>query len=281
MPSFTYNASAIGIGGLLNRGGTPVVVPSLASVALAPTGGEGGSTVYSYNQDGISFNRAQTTVSGTTSPDGKVHTTYTDVVITNLTVFDRLHVDFLRASVQSVSDMNVTPGTALTTAIATIEPRFTFTAEIVGMFVDDQEVIPTLGLTYLNGNPTYGMLGNELLASMPMYRNRFGWTPTEESELALARANNQPIRCSMLETTRLPQVKGFKLTVPKLGHVHLGEVIVKPGRRRINFLRLDVDRNDAFSAVSNLVGRTDAAGGTEVGTLTIASIEGNGSPSWP
>ncbi|MEA2464440.1 MAG: hypothetical protein QOJ98_2187, partial [Acidobacteriota bacterium] len=50
---YTFNASALGVGGFYDRDGRRFTIPSLASVALAPTGGEGTATVQDHNQHGI------------------------------------------------------------------------------------------------------------------------------------------------------------------------------------------------------------------------------------
>jgi hypothetical protein len=79
--------------------------------------------------------------------------------------------------------------------------------------------------------------------------------------------------------------RGAALIVPHVGVAHLAEFIFKPGRRRVNLLRLDIndsDRQFAFSA--NAAPSTEAAdrrprGGG--GFLAVGSVEGNGSPPIP
>jgi len=60
---YVFNASAIGLGGILTSPKRKII-PSLASVALAPTGGEGSSVVENYDEGGIAFDKAQSTVWG-------------------------------------------------------------------------------------------------------------------------------------------------------------------------------------------------------------------------
>src|SRR5436309_13821209 len=77
---YVFNASAIGLGGVLTSPKRKVI-PSLASVALAPTGGEGSSIVTNYDDgDGISFDRAETRVWGS-SHSGNIYATRADVMV--------------------------------------------------------------------------------------------------------------------------------------------------------------------------------------------------------
>ena len=101
---FTFNASALGIGGVLQYPDRTIVVPSLASVALPPTGGEGSSLVENYCRDGISFTRAETRVTGYPVGGGPTHTTVCDILITNLNVFDTLKVAMMTATLTSTHD---------------------------------------------------------------------------------------------------------------------------------------------------------------------------------
>lgn len=97
--SFIYNASAVALGGSLVLP-SHTIIPSQASVALAPTGGEGRETVRDYNYNGIiTFDEASVYVTG--SQDGDVHNTLSTVSIKNLNVLNVLHVDLLFGSITS------------------------------------------------------------------------------------------------------------------------------------------------------------------------------------
>jgi len=101
---YVFNASAIGLGGVLT---TPrrKVIPSLASVHLAPTGGEGSAIVTNYDEgDGITFDRAETRVWGS-SHSGNIYATRADVMVNNLDVFHQLQVESMWASVTSIREV--------------------------------------------------------------------------------------------------------------------------------------------------------------------------------
>src|SRR5690242_3453506 len=102
---FTYNASAVGAGGVIKKlDGRNVIIPSLASVALSPTGGEGVSTRRDYTSEALSFSYAETRVFGREVAKD-VFTTQTDVYITNLNVLDVLSIALLRATVTSTRSL--------------------------------------------------------------------------------------------------------------------------------------------------------------------------------
>jgi hypothetical protein len=97
--SFAYNASALALGGNIILP-SPTIIPSQASVALAPTGGEGRQTVRNFDYNGIiTFDEASVYVTG--SRDGDVYNTLATVSIRNLNVLNVLHADFLVASITS------------------------------------------------------------------------------------------------------------------------------------------------------------------------------------
>src|SRR3954447_11786237 len=101
---YVFNASAIGLGGVLTSPKRKVI-PSLASVALAPTGGEGVSIVTNYDDgDGILFDRAETHAWGS-SHSGNIFATRADVVVNNLDIFEQLQVESMWASVTSIREV--------------------------------------------------------------------------------------------------------------------------------------------------------------------------------
>src|SRR5688500_8108920 len=97
---FTYNASALGAGGVIRRNGVETIIPSIASVALAPTGGGGEAVVNDYHSEALSFKVARTQVSG--SKSGNTHTTQTYVYMEDLEVFGKLSIGKLLGVVTSI-----------------------------------------------------------------------------------------------------------------------------------------------------------------------------------
>ncbi|HEY0370734.1 MAG TPA: hypothetical protein VGD79_01960, partial [Thermoanaerobaculia bacterium] len=100
---FAYNASALGAGGVIERGPATYTIPSLASVALTPTGGEGRSVVSNYVSEELSFSHAETRVSGRQSGDRKDprFTTWTYVLLKDVNIFDRVTIGEMGSTVTS------------------------------------------------------------------------------------------------------------------------------------------------------------------------------------
>jgi hypothetical protein len=289
---YTFNASAIALGGVVNNP-SRTVIPSLASVALAPTGGLGTTVVTSYNRDGVMFDTAYSSVRGEMIAED-VYSTVAEVAIDNLTVFDTLHVDALRATVRSRRDLN-----------AGDDAEITFHAEYSGLFVDGFEIAPELDLELFEKSPTYQQFLDEVTEDIPgygkqakdLYRERFEWkdgdVPSPKDLTA------KPLRASVAK----PQwpFRGYKLSIPKFGKIRLGEVLLKPGRRRLSLLQIDFNKKEGFPifnrADGGSTGETEqlqqqiqsfALGSDSTsnrvpdsGTMSIASVEGNGTPIWP
>jgi hypothetical protein len=293
--SFTYhyNASALGLGGILKQpNGAVTMIPSLASVALAPTGGEGLSEISNYDKDGISFSNARGCVVGSDS-EYRTFTTRSDVSITDLSLFGRLEVALLQTTISSTRD--VLYDGDIESVYDPDNTRFSMHAKIRGLTIDGVEVVPEFDLDLFECS-TYeqftSRIGGE---SVGAYARQFG---VERSTLETVLASNaQPIRASFVSalqhepTDRFGPCRGFRLPVRNFGDVYFGELVLKPGRRRVNLLRIEFDSALALDDESAL-----AASGTRYayagnlfmestspagGSMTLGSQDSNGSPSWP
>lgn len=278
---YTFNASAIALGGVVNNP-SRTMIPSLASIALAPTGGLGTTVVTSYNRDGVKFDTAYSSVRGEMIAED-VYSTVAEVAIDNLTIFDALHADALRATVRSRRD--------LTTGD---DAEITFQAEYSGLFVHGSEIAPELDLQLFEKSPTYAKFLDEVTEVGPdghkkakeSYRTRFEWQDGDviPSPQDLA---PKPLRASVAKP-QLPYCPGYKLSVPKFGKIRLGEVVLKPGRRRLSLLQIDFNKDEGNTGQIQMQPLALMAGGGSTshtfpnsGTMTIASVEGNGTPIWP
>lgn len=292
--TYHYNASALGLGGVLKHpNGATTIIPSLASVALAPTGGEGFSEISNYDRDGVSFSSAHSRVTGYESAGSGTFTTSSDVYITNLNLFGRVKAAILQTSISSTRDVVET--SEISEQFNPDTARFSMHSMIRGLTIDDVEVIPELDLelcecrTYEQFTTRIG--GN----SVGTYAQQFGIEQTQLEQVLTAGA--QPIRASFVRdlhhapTDKFGPRKGFKLPVKNFGNVHFGELIVKPGRRRVNLLRIEFDAALAtMDNVQRLIGADDLDGTADAtssalgfggGSMTVMSQDSNGVPSWP
>lgn len=271
--TYDYNASALAFGGVLkNADGTTTTIPSLASVHLAPTGGRGTAEVSDYSKYGVSFSTARSTVFGVESGN-RTFTTGSDVFITDLNLFGRIQAAILQTNVTSTREVS-----AGSTNFDPDGSHFTVHAMIRGLVIDGVEVIQELDLT-LTGAPTYQEFADKI---------RIGATTTEETALDVLTANVQPIRGSFIgeplyrPTNEGVPRRGVSLPVPNLGKVHLGELVVKPGQRRVNLLRIEFGPpEEENNGNESLFALSDPSIAPIGGSATILSLMNNGAPSWP
>jgi hypothetical protein len=275
--TYHYHASALGLGGVLNDDrGVTTIVPSLASVALADSGGEGFLEITNYDKDGISFSHASCRVIGYDSAQ-QTFTTSSDVYITNLNLFGRVKAAILQTSISSTREVTGD-------AKAESDPdkaRFSMHSMIRGLTIDGVEVMPQFDQE-LCESPTYATFGRACA-------KRLG-VPTRS--LAVRGANAKPIRASFVEALQyapaatLGPSQGFKLPVTNFGTIHFGELIVKPGHRRVNLLRIKFDATlmvgEEMAADGGAMLASDGGGSSpRTGTMTLMSQDSNGAPSWP
>jgi hypothetical protein len=291
--SYAYHANALGIGGVITSP-TRKVIPSLAATVLAPTGGMGSSVVTDYNQHGVSFTTAYSMVRGDETADGNFRTE-AEVTIDNLDVKGKLHVDRMRATVTSLR---------LPTES---EARITFHAEYAGFYIGGEKVLPDVDLDLFTNYPTYDQFLGEVAYNRDKYKELFGWNDQEVPEVddQIKTALSPPsspvgpnpltsLRASMLRgvtTSADIERKGNVLRVPGFGKVRLAEVLLKPGRRRLTLLQLDLDRPEpvfqhAMAQIANVAAdvfnlKSPEPTAPSGGTISMASLEGNGTLIWP
>jgi len=280
---YVFNASAIGLGGVLT---TPrrKVIPSLASVHLAPTGGEGSSCVTNYDDgDGITFDRAETRVWGS-SHSGNIYATRADVMVNNLDVFGQLQVDSMWASVTSIREV-LENGEVL-------DRRFTFQAEYLGVRANGREIDVPVDTKVFDDNASYDDFINALVTTeMSDYRKLIGIDEEASQSLIRSRGSAKPanpmtIRCTALSPRGKQDEGGFHVKVRGLGKAHLAEALIKPGHRRLTLLRLEltepmVRRFDSLAESSLATDSVMLTRAMTNGSMSVGSVEGNGTNSWP
>jgi hypothetical protein len=274
--TYHYHANALGLGGVLkDERDVTTIVPSLASVALADSGGEGCVEITNYDKDGVSFSRASCRVLGYDSAH-KTFTTSSDVYITNLNLFGRVKAAILQTSISSTREVTDDEDT---TDPDPDKACFSTSSMIRGLIIDGVEVLPQFDHE-LCGWQTHAQFGKE-------YAKRL----TAEGQ-AVPASNAQLIRASFVESLDAPTPigrYGFELPVAKFGTLRFGELVVKPGNRRVNLLRIKFDstlqeqdgRVASFGADALSDADPTSVSSPHSGTMTMLSLGGNGVPSWP
>jgi hypothetical protein len=283
---FTYNASALGAGGVIRDGSVTKIIPSIASVALAPTGGEGSSKVCDYYSEELGFKYAETYVSGAETAPNE-YTTYTYVYIKDLRVFDDvLNIGAIRGTVTSTHRNDGDDDHEFTLRASyedvrvrgrLIEPFRDVCIESLKRYRHLRDVIDaTTGTERLLPPDLEPPTTGQGLAE------RFNFSSL--SDLRTLVEDRRALHGSLIEGIKSPEGVSHrhnKVHIPGLGTVRFGELMLKPGRRRVNLLRLAFGANETILPFHGGDSPADEAVPMDGGSMTIASVEGNGTPIFP
>lgn len=258
---YTFNASALGIGGTYVRLGREVVVPSIASVALAPSGGEGLTQVYGYNNEqGVEVASAFSFVKGSQSPEA--FTTESEIDMVGLSLFGRVFIRHMYARVKSTRGIDEK---------GVDEAAFEVTATYEGVRVDNCEVEPYVDADTCRA--TYATHHSVITRQVPFDASTPGPSLERGDPLRRSVVSDLSVNGTAVTVGTGPYI----LDVPGLGLMHFGELLVKRGRRRVNLVRFELGADRRSKAATP---RRDAFGAGS-GVLSIGSTDGNGEPVWP
>src|SRR5688572_18435053 len=227
MPSYAYNGSAIGLGGVLRRGDKTTVIPTVASVCLAAAGGDASVSYENYSRDDISFTKAEARVGGYPAPakNGGLrrHISYADIYLSNLKIFDRLQITFMQATITSSREVGDQPPPD---ELAHDLTEFEISVLYRGVVIDGTEVYPDVDATLCSAKKyaTFAdMMGNrpDLLLS-----GEGGITP---QHLQSIKRDRKPINGALIrKIENAPRSRGHKVPLAKFGSAKFAELLVKP-----------------------------------------------------
>lgn len=273
--SFAFNASAVAFGARFEQPDNSII-PSQASAALAPTGGEGYETVSNFNYKGIiTFDEASVYVSGSTH--GTVRNSLASVTIKNLNVLNLLHVDLLSSRITSRHELGKSEGEITfhgssvdNLRIAGKPVKVNFNHDFYARYSTHAKFADALAKPGQNDVPGMEQLleqdsqkhhcpveesRRKTLAQL--LGDRFCWDPEGLDKGAPQDPNM--IHCSLVDSIDGVDVvndadfndradlraqfpvrrNGYVVTVSEFGSIKIGELIIKPGERRLNLLRFD------------------------------------------
>lgn len=281
--SFAFNASAVAFGGRIQQPGCDVI-PSQASVALAPSGGEGYQTVRNFDYKGIiTFDEASVYVAG--SEHGDIRNTLASVTIKNLNVLNMLHADLLSSRITSrhvlgkdegeitlhgTSAENLRIGGKLVTVNFNHDffARYPTYAKLTAVMsrvggdmakdpemqrLIDEDVRKVMSVTNCSQKSALDQAQKKTVAEL--LADRFGWSA--DNSRKGAPDNHGTIHCSLVDSiqgidvvdesqikdpaqlrSRYPiRRQGYVVRVAEFGSIKIGELIIKPGERRLNLLQ--------------------------------------------
>ena len=284
---FAFNASALGAGGIIERGNVVYTIPSLASVALAPTGGEWRSVVSNYFSEELAIGHAETRVYGRSMGQGKARTftTSTYVLMKDVSIFGRIRIGEMSSTVTSTRGFEESDDHAFDISI-----RFehvTIDGKPVRPLIDNRLAALTRyeDLRKALGTPRRPPAA---IAADTGIAGSFNTTPENLRTLLDQR---RPVQTSMIGSVEglepFPEPRTYP--VPGLGTVRFAELMLKPGRRRLNLVRVKLGPLRRMSEegpeelMSLREGPFDENNGTPLtgGSITLGSGEGNGTPIGP
>ncbi|HXA20093.1 MAG TPA: hypothetical protein VN380_24160 [Thermoanaerobaculia bacterium] len=283
--SFAFNASAVAFGGRIHQPSCDVI-PSQASVALAPSGGEGYQTVRNFDYKGIiTFDEASVYVAG--SEHGDIRNALASVTIKNLNVLNLLHADLLSSRITSRHVAGEEEGEITFHGTSAENLRIGGRPVKVNFNADFYSRYPT----YATLNAALGRVAGDMAADDGDVRRLIeedahkmtmsATSSSQESALAQSQSktvaqlladqfcwdpatfrNGVPedrgwIQCSLADSidgidvvdeayikdsaqlrSRYPiRRQGYIVKVAEFGSIKIGELIIKPGERRLNLLR--------------------------------------------
>jgi hypothetical protein len=296
--SFAYHASAVAFGARFELPDNSII-PSQASAALAPTGGDGYETVTNFNYKGIiTFDEASVYVTG--SEHGTVRNTMASVTIKNLNVLNVLHADRLSSRITSSHAADEEEGAI--TFLGTSADNLTIAGKPVGVnfnydfysrYATHEKLASALAKPGQNDVPGMEQLVAEDAAKChcdievsrrktlaQLLADRFCWNPIGlekgapndakvihcslvDSIDGIDAVDDKTFNDSALRRANYPVCRqGYVIKVAEFGTIKIGELIIKPGERRLNLLRFDF-------------------GCPYVGSGTAASVTTNGTDIMP
>jgi len=307
---FNFHATTLALGGQLEGADRKArYISSQASVSLPTDGGVGESTVQDFEQDGISFYRAESRVFGNAF-ENRIFKTYANTSVYGLNIDDLIQVDVLSSTVTSINER---VGDCAT------ESKISFDVNIVGLVIDGLPIEVELETESFRRNATFG----DYIGSFPKmteaevakYAAAYNWsfndckTVTQQDGLEVTSyhvpaACQNGLRASVVCRTT-PELRpgevrgitrqGFTIEVANFGLIHLGEVLMIPGRRSINLLRIERGKTLASLPISRAsLPAADAQPGIHAvamtgttaetaslvsptgGSVTVCRTEGNG-----
>ncbi len=315
---FSFHANTLAFGGQIEpAGGRPRYLSSQASVTLPPTGGVGEAVSGPYDNEGVSYLSARSYVTGSAFGDS-AYNTYANVTVNDLDIQGRIQVQVLNTTVTSLNRRDADGCIG--------ESRIAFDANIVGLVIDGNLIDVEFNPEPFRRYGTFDEFVRAFPAMVPdeakALIEAYNW-PLDECQSVGEEASGKvmryhvPRRCttgiraSLLRST-YPKLapgeingitrRGYTIEVAGFGLIHLGEVLLKAGRRRINLMRVELGKTfDGAPFLSAPL--TDGGGAPRLvaaaldngpepialvaethggrGTYTLASGEGNGTDFLP
>lgn len=275
---FAFNASALAAGAVVERGNVISTLSGLGSVVLPSTGGEGRTVVSNYFSEELELVQAETRVSARrfaernpkTGKDEARFVTWTSVVMKGVSIFSRVHVGEMGATITSTRGFEDDDDHDFQIRIWFRDIRID--QRKLEIRIDD-------GLMRMRRyDELQSFLGSKRAASLA---KRYDAPP---EKLAKALKQRRAVRVSLVES-----IKGWErpalatIDVRGLGTFRFGELMLKPGHRRVNLIRASFGppKNENKASLASLVAEQSSVESPTGGSMILGTGEGNGTPIEP
>ena len=213
--AFAYHAQCTGFSAALTK---PCCenIPGQASASLSQTGGEAYSRVEGFNWKGlISFDEAAAYTTG--SHDHGAYNTLATVTVRNLNVANMVHADLVVARVTSKHVHDAPEG------------EITFAGSMIrGLVIGGEPIELDFCHSTFASHPTYEAFARN-------YQNLAHTSPHADLD-------KHVVTSSIVRGIKgsSANVSGYTISVPEFGTIYLGQVLMRPGYRRISMLRFEL-----------------------------------------
>jgi hypothetical protein len=248
MNRFAFRAGAAAAGGVFTRPFTEPL-PVQAASFLMPVGGYGSARVAHFRyHEIISFKAGYTQVIGTTHvlADGTiVRETLASAVVEGLNILDVITADRVVAR--------------LTSTHPAPDAKNEMSASTVGSYFENLRIVGQPVMPACHPHLLKAVTKSNIMdANVPMFdpdapRNSKPIAPARDATLRFSIF--QPLQGAIAGAELLP---GCRVTIPSVGDIYLGEVVVSADHRQLTMIRVDLHSPEA-------------------GCVAFGSVEGNGS----
>ena len=275
---FAFNASALAAGAVIERGTAVTTLDSLGSVMLTPTGGEGRGSVTSYFSEELELAHAETRVSShrffEKNRDGKSEekfTTYTSVLMKGVNVFRRVNVGEMGVNMKSTRGFENND-----------DHEFEIVIWFRDVVVDGKKIrikIDEKLMSLRRYDDLTAFVGSQQTAAATLAK-RCEAHPDRLTETVRGR---KPVSVPLVESiTGWEHEALATIFVRGLGTFRFGELMLKPGQRRVNLIRATFGpRRNGAEADPAPQDEDPTPWGPSGGSMTLGSGEGNGIPIGP
>ena len=279
---FAFNANALAAGGVIERGNAISTLQGLGSIVLPPTGGEGRTEVSNYYSDALELAHAETRVSARrfvernarTGEDETRFVTWTSVLMKGVSIFGRVHVGEMGTTITSTRGLEDDDDH---------EFRIRIWFRDVRIGESKLEIRVDSGLERMK---RYGELQARLKSEPAAATHLSARLDARPEDLDRAVKERKHVRVSLVE-----RIEGWEapsvgtIFVRGIGTLTFGELMLKPGQRRVNLIRatLGARKQRLEQDGGETLRRAEGSffDGPTGGSMILGSGEGNGTPIEP